>query len=87
MGQPGIGITRDDRLKREDSNALHAAFARNQLEAGPGTTRAQDAYANPGNGRVTFFAHHSPGCGQVRAGPSKWSGVTDREFFAGSRLS
>ncbi len=63
-----IGVTRDYRLKHEDNNAMHAAFARDHLGAGFGVTRAQDAFVNPGNGRVAFYAHHPPGCGLLLAG-------------------
>jgi len=63
-----IGVTLDYRLKHEDNNAMHAAFARDHLLAGFGVTRAQDAFVNPDNGRVTFYAHHPPGCGLLLAG-------------------
>jgi 4-amino-4-deoxy-L-arabinose transferase-like glycosyltransferase len=62
-----IGVTRDYRLKHEDNNAMHAAFARGHLRAGLGVTRGQDAFVNPDNGRVTFYAHHPPGCGLLLA--------------------
>ncbi len=63
-----IGVTRDYRLKHEDNNAMHAAFARDHLGAGFRVTKAQDAFVNPDNGRVTFYAHHPPGCGLLLAG-------------------
>ncbi len=63
-----IGITRDYRLKHEDNNAFHAAFARNHVGAGLENTKAQDAFINRENGRTTFYAHHPPGCGLVLAG-------------------
>ena len=64
----GIGIGRDYRLKHEDNDAMHAAFARNHVAAGLAATKAHDAYVNPRNGRVSFYAHHPPGCGLLLAG-------------------
>jgi 4-amino-4-deoxy-L-arabinose transferase-like glycosyltransferase len=63
-----IGIGRDYRLKHEDNNALHAAFGRAHVEAGPGVTKLHDTYVNRKNGRVHFYAHHPPGCGLVLGG-------------------
>jgi len=69
-----IGVARDYRLKHEDNNAFHAAFARNHLGAGFVVTKAQDAFINRKNGRITFYAHHPPGCGLVLAGVFKVTG-------------
>ena len=69
-----IGVTRDYRLKHEDNNAFHAAFARNHLNAGFEVTKAHDAFVNPSSGRVTYYAHHPPGCGLVLAGVFKVTG-------------
>ncbi len=63
-----IGVTRSYRLKHEDNNAFHAAFARNHLGAGLEVTKGQDAFINPKNERTTFYAHHPPGCGLLLAG-------------------
>ena len=69
-----IGVARDYRLKHEDNNAFHAAFARNHLGAGLEVTKAQDAFINRKNGRITFYAHHPPGCGLVLAGVFRVTG-------------
>jgi 4-amino-4-deoxy-L-arabinose transferase-like glycosyltransferase len=63
-----IGVTRDYRLKHEDNNAMHATFAHNHIAAGLSATRAHDASINPKNGRITYYAHHPPGCGLILAG-------------------
>ena len=63
-----IGVARDYRLKHEDNNALHSTFALNHIGAGLQSTRAHDAYINPRNHKVNFYAHHPPGCGLILAG-------------------
>ena len=63
-----IGLGHDYQLKHEDNNAMHATFARNHHAAGLAITKAHDAYINPKNDRVSFYAHHPPGCGLLLAG-------------------
>jgi hypothetical protein len=82
-----IGIGREYRLKHEDNNALHSAFGRAHAEAGLSVTKGQDAYVNPKNRKVHFYAHHPPGCGLVLGGVFAMTGSDRPEIVRGVAIA
>ena len=82
-----IGISRDYRLKHEDNNALHAAFGRAHIEAGPRVTKLHDAYVSRKSGRAHFYAHHPPGCGLFLGGVFSVTGSNRPQVVRGVAIA